>query len=117
MASIFFNFGTDGATAGAKTYLWDDVAFGPAMVSITNPLESSVGIYPNPAKTTLYVTLPESLVGQTLSCVIMDMTGRLVKNTTLRNGQIEVANLVDGVYSLQIMTSNGVINKRFVKLQ
>jgi hypothetical protein len=26
--SIFFNFGTDGATAGEATYLWDDVAFG-----------------------------------------------------------------------------------------
>ena len=26
-ASIFFNFGTDGATAGEKTYLWDDVQF------------------------------------------------------------------------------------------
>jgi hypothetical protein len=25
---IFFNFGTDGDTAGDKTYLWDDVAFG-----------------------------------------------------------------------------------------
>ena len=27
--SIFFNFGTDGATAGEKTYHWDDVAFVP----------------------------------------------------------------------------------------
>ena len=27
-ASIFFNFGTDGATAGEKTYYWDDVEFG-----------------------------------------------------------------------------------------
>ena len=26
-ASIFFNFGTDGDTAGDKTYLWDDVDF------------------------------------------------------------------------------------------
>jgi beta-glucanase (GH16 family) len=26
-ASVFFNFGTDGATAGDKTYLWDDVVF------------------------------------------------------------------------------------------
>ena len=26
-ASIFFNFGTDGNTAGDKTYLWDDMAF------------------------------------------------------------------------------------------
>ncbi|MGK7310710.1 MAG: hypothetical protein ACN0LA_00585, partial [Candidatus Longimicrobiales bacterium M2_2A_002] len=28
-ASIFFNFGTAGATAGEKTYLWDDVTFQP----------------------------------------------------------------------------------------
>ncbi len=28
-ASIFFNFGTTGAMAGAKTYYFDDVAFGP----------------------------------------------------------------------------------------
>ncbi|MCE9578613.1 MAG: hypothetical protein K8W52_36135 [Deltaproteobacteria bacterium] len=27
-ASLFFNFGTDGATAGAKTYYFDDLAFG-----------------------------------------------------------------------------------------
>ena len=27
-ASIFFNFGVDGAAAGAKTYYWDDVQFG-----------------------------------------------------------------------------------------
>ncbi|NEN22712.1 hypothetical protein G3O08_04230, partial [Cryomorpha ignava] len=26
-ASIFFNFGTDGATAGSQTYYWDDVTF------------------------------------------------------------------------------------------
>jgi hypothetical protein len=28
-ASIFFNFGTDGATAGSKTYYWDNVEFLP----------------------------------------------------------------------------------------
>ena len=27
-ASIFFNFGVTGATAGAKTYYFDDLAFG-----------------------------------------------------------------------------------------
>ncbi len=29
-ATIFFNFGTTGADAGAQTYYWDDVAFGSA---------------------------------------------------------------------------------------
>ena len=28
-ASLFFNFGTTGAMAGARTYFFDDVAFGP----------------------------------------------------------------------------------------
>jgi len=41
-ASIFFNFGTDGATAGEKTYLWDNVAFigggGTGIVLIDLPI-------------------------------------------------------------------------------
>ena len=39
-ASIFFNFGTDGATAGNKTYYWDDVEFGGAT---TNPCVGVIG--------------------------------------------------------------------------
>jgi uncharacterized surface protein with fasciclin (FAS1) repeats len=31
--SIFFNFGTDGATSGEQTYYWDDVDFGDGSVS------------------------------------------------------------------------------------
>ena len=32
-ASIFFNFGTNGATAGEKIYYWDDVAFGGTAIT------------------------------------------------------------------------------------
>ncbi|MCI4668003.1 MAG: hypothetical protein MRZ79_07565, partial [Bacteroidia bacterium] len=35
--SIFFNFGTDGATAGRKTYYWDDVMFVQGTVMKTAP--------------------------------------------------------------------------------
>ena len=35
-ASIFFNFGTTGADAGAKTYYWDDVEFVPGMANLLN---------------------------------------------------------------------------------
>ncbi|MFT7588838.1 MAG: hypothetical protein ACI959_001051, partial [Limisphaerales bacterium] len=42
-ASVFFNFGTDGATAGEKTYLWDDVMFidggGPGLTVIDLPID------------------------------------------------------------------------------
>ncbi|MCX6279935.1 MAG: hypothetical protein NT004_17860 [Bacteroidetes bacterium] len=36
--SVFFNFGVTGATAGNKTYFWDDVAFGgiaPTLINVT----------------------------------------------------------------------------------
>ncbi len=39
-ASAFFNFGTTGAQAGAKTYYWDDVQFGGAVV--VTPLQFPV---------------------------------------------------------------------------
>ena len=39
-ASVFFNFGTDGNTAGDKTYLWDDLTFvtGGGSPAITLPV-------------------------------------------------------------------------------
>ncbi|MBX7242721.1 MAG: T9SS type A sorting domain-containing protein, partial [Bacteroidia bacterium] len=115
MASIFFNFGTDGATAGDKTYLWDDVAFGPAAVSIGDPLSESAGVYPNPVKNVLYVTIPESLVKEELTYSVTDMAGRVVMDKGKFSGIIHVENLANGVYTLQINTSNGLINKKFVK--
>jgi hypothetical protein len=40
VASIFFNFGVDGATAGSKTYYWDDVQIGtpPALSQVDLPI-------------------------------------------------------------------------------
>ncbi len=36
-AIIFFNFGVDGATAGAKTYYWDDVTFIDSVIPTLKP--------------------------------------------------------------------------------
>ncbi len=53
MVSIFFNFGVDGATAGSKTYYFDDVMFGaPA-----NPL----------AQIDLPITFEDTLVDYTMT--------------------------------------------------
>ena len=48
MLSIFFNFGTDGATAGAKTYYFDDVYFG--IINSTDVERSDLSYFPNPAR-------------------------------------------------------------------
>ncbi len=50
--SIFFNFGIDGATAGAKTYYCDDVVFMPATVPTIAPITFQVQ---NPSSTPVWV--------------------------------------------------------------
>ena len=115
MASIFFNFGTDGATAGAKTYYWDNVMLGVPTIGIENPLSSLVIVYPNPVENVLAVNLPSSLDNQNLSYSVTDMTGRAVMSGKLTQTQLNVKELNSGIYSLQIQTSYGAINKRFVK--
>ena len=50
--SIFFNFGIDGATAGAKTYYCDDIIFMPATVPTIAPITFQVQ---NPDSTPVWV--------------------------------------------------------------
>ena len=57
MASIFFNFGTEGAIAGEKIYYFDEVKFDTSSIGSTDEDEtllsvpsSSIMIYPNPAE-------------------------------------------------------------------
>ncbi|MFK7885283.1 MAG: family 16 glycosylhydrolase [Gammaproteobacteria bacterium] len=56
--NVFFNFNTDGDTAGAKTYLWDDVEFGvPApVVDDTPPTLTAVSIVSDNANPLLATT-------------------------------------------------------------
>jgi hypothetical protein len=115
MASIFFNFGTDGATAGSKTYYWDNVMYSNSTSAIENPLASEVSIYPNPAQNMLAVNLGQNIQNQNLTYTVIDMTGRMVLNGKLSQNTISINALTNGIYSLQINTNEGVITKRFVK--
>lgn len=49
MASIFFNFGTDGPTAGEELYYFDDVMFGDFVLSTTNFEIEGLEVSPNPS--------------------------------------------------------------------
>ena len=58
--SVFFNFGTDGNTAGEKTYLWDDVEFGVPLPDTTDPMLTDVSIASsnaNPALATRFASM------------------------------------------------------------
>ncbi len=81
-ASIFFNFGTDGATAGEKTYYWDDVVFlssGLAQVDLPVTFEDSNVDYDltdfggNASSVVTDPTDPNNTVGQAIKTDVAEL--------------------------------------------
>ena len=83
--------------------------------AIENPLASEVSIFPNPTQNVLSVNLGQNIQNQDITYNVIDMTGRVVLSGKLVQNKINVSALVNGIYSLQINTNEGVITKRFIK--
>lgn len=107
--SIFFNFGVPGATAGEKTYYFDDVYFGAPATSINDnkstPEEYSLfQNYPNPFNpgTTISYSLPfESNVKLTVYNSLGEVVKELVNNTVdagFSEVRFDAAGLSSGIY-------------------
>ena len=76
--SIFFNFGTDGATAGEKTYYWDDVVFlGTVGLNDLTVWENALTLTPNPASDQCQIQLTEPLT-QAVQLMVFDINGKLM---------------------------------------
>ena len=102
--SIFFNFGTDGATAGEKTYYWDDVMFGELVgIDIISAIEGGIKIGPNPASDFFNIEFPEVL-NDPVNLLWFDASGRLMKSGIIGNqiSTINVSDLSEGMYYLKI---------------
>lgn len=109
MASIFFNFGTDGASAGETTYYFDDVQF-DEMVGITPSEEiQSLSTYPNPTTDQWIVATENNTIA---SIQLFDVSGKLLlilspNNTT---ATIDASNLATGIYVARVSTTTGQFN-------
>ncbi|CAM3991406.1 Secretion system C-terminal sorting domain-containing protein [Flavobacterium branchiophilum] len=112
-ASIFFNFGTNGATAGEKTYYFDDVKFGAAVLNTNVFDKTAIEMYPNPASHVLYLNAKEMIQ----SVEIFNALGQKVKAVSLNQmaAAVDVAGLEKGVYFLQAKTASASQAIRFVK--
>ena len=114
MASIFFNFGTEGATVGEQTYYFDDVYFGE-IVSNTEELEASdVLVYPNPSSDQWTISSDNTIIK---SVKVTDLQGAQVL-TLEQNSSIVTLNtrsLLSGLYLATISTSEGIKNVKLVK--
>lgn len=113
-ASIFFNFDTEGATAGEKTYFFDDVMFGDLVNSVDIATLSNINVYPNPTTDFWQITSADTEV---ISIQIMNLQGGLIyssySNSTMKS--IDASSFARGIYLCKINTSAGSAIKRIAK--
>jgi len=74
--------------------------------------ESSMEIYPNPAKSFLYF---RNLAPVPTEISILDLSGRLIRKTQLRDNVLDIENLEPGIYMLKAMNGEGEFKARFVR--
>ncbi|NBU81607.1 MAG: T9SS C-terminal target domain-containing protein [Flavobacteriaceae bacterium] len=112
MASIFFNFGTDGATAGSKTYYFDDVSFGSPL-STTNLASNNFRMYPNPTNDFLNLSCT-SIID---NIQIYNTLGQLLSKQTSTSNElsVNVSNLSKGVYIVVAQVGATQIREQFIK--
>lgn len=107
MASVFFNFGTDGNTAGEETYYFDDVKFGVNAAGFNDIEISELSVFPNPSDNQWNISSDNDAI--TL-IEVYDIRGELIlkDNPNSRTAKIDASNLVTGVYLSKITTSSGI---------
>ena len=108
MASIFFNFGTEGSAAGEKTYYFDDVNFGEVIVNIEEVVPSTFKVYPNPTSDAWTIEDPSKLIQQV---ELFNMNGQLIKVYNVNHSLLVIPSieLNSGVYIAKI-TSNSEVS-------
>jgi len=79
----------------------------------TNVLDNSIKVYPNPASHFINVELTDNT--KINEIIILDISGRLVKNVSASEMNIDVTALQIGNYILRISTTEGVVSKKFSK--
>lgn len=70
-----------------------------------------ISLYPNPVYDQLFLTLPQTRA----SVSIIDAMGKKIIEQTIAQPQVDVEQLPQGVYFLQVITDAGVHTLRFIK--
>ena len=114
LASIFFNFGTDGATAGEQTYYFDDVMFGDPFAGIDNLELTGLSVYPNPSDDQ-WTILSEFASIENVK--VFNLQGESVLETTVSDNSVVInaSELGFGVYIAYVSTLKGTSIIRMIK--
>lgn len=112
MASIFMNFGTDGASAGEKIYYFDDVYFG--IFTNTQRVESiALKAFPNPVTDFIRIDVDEPIQ----SIHIFNHLGQLVMTEQIKNDKksFDVSRLASGLYFVEVRMEDANGSLKFIK--
>ncbi|TVZ57228.1 putative secreted protein (Por secretion system target) [Lutibacter sp. Hel_I_33_5] len=113
-ASLFFNFGTDGATAGEKIYYFDDVKFGAASTSsVVDNDVAKISMYPNPSKNNITISSKEKIENIT----IYNILGKSIRtiNVDSNSKNINVSDLNAGIYMVKYSANGKIGTAKFIK--
>jgi hypothetical protein len=112
LVSIFFNFGTDGATAGTKVYYFDDVMFG-TLISVDQAAIEGLRYFPNPVTDRVNIEADTELG----SILVHDIMGRQVLRTSSDQNHtvLDLSGLDHGVYVVTLTSGNASSHFRLIK--
>lgn len=113
-ASLFFNFGVTGATAGEKTYYWDDMIFGePDNSSVTDVEKATVTFYPNPVTDVLNIDANSTIQNVTILNTVGAVVESFDANSTSIN--VDMTAYTSGVYVVLLESVNGTLSFKATK--
>jgi hypothetical protein len=114
LASIFFNFGTDGATAGEQTYYFDDVMFGDPFAGIDDLEIAGLSVYPNPSSDQWTILSELTDINEV---TVFNLQGEVLLETSVDGNTvaIDATEFVSGVYLAYVSTNQGISIVRMVK--
>lgn len=88
------------------------------IIAVASAIEKpAFDIYPNPVSEALNIRLSEEIIDFPIEIYLVDAAGRLINKTILEDFQMSmnVSNLENGFYFLQVKSQNQVFNQRFLK--
>ena len=114
MASIFFNFGSEGAIVGEKTYYFDNVSFGEFVLSTNNFERDELKVFPNPSTHQWTISSKNTKIN---SVEIFDLQGKLMFRVNPNNNFTNINNTIfpKGIYVAKISTPNGISSAKLIK--
>jgi len=100
--------------AGSKDVYNSGSSLDAQLVPTTTAYQGSIKIGPNPVQSILSLEFAESLTG---TAEIFDLVGKMQKNAafdTENTFQINMSDLIDGVYLLRIQSTKGILTRRIL---